>query len=585
MRPPDPPLPIPVPLSARIGPNVTQTGDRSASANDQGASTPLNFVLAVLSVVLPLVLLIVCYNVYKRLVLKVCSLLCPPRHGLHSTELVHADDSDSFHCVTSHQIQLERRPCHPSVDDPLRVKQDSEPMERPSRPTTASPAISVGSAIDLDMTAVPTGTGGTNEPSQWQLDKQPPVRPSPPEDGLPFPGDPDCAGSLRTQYICIENLKHAELKELCRKFHLPLGGNKQVLQQRLQDLSGDRDAWDSLLPGTTRPHKGSRGSGTGSSVLAVEKTKKTRMKRSAKRRELLLSKDTPTGTQTAGMSPSVERSKDTHTQAEKDAVIPWAQSVVTRHPYHPPLPPLPQLLAPQTQPMASPSSASVPPRPSRSSLTQHDIMRSHPTVLPVAVLPSLPPQSMVSAPPPVQASRAVPHHAVPPSLIQGTSTPWAQTRSVVQASNLSYCTQLKSLTLGDGTVLTFTTDDIPDPPLPRTAFLCIKDRPIAVKYWPTVYCHTKDPQKCKQWQGTKNNWCKWKDVIERYRQGTPEQFWEKFSQNGKRMSFTVIDRHLRLIRKEENDRATEEAWLPEGWGGARAPQAIGDCEKAGIARR
>ena len=58
-------------------------------------------------------------------------------------------------------------------------------------------------------------------------------------------------------------------------------------------------------------------------MLAVEKTKKTRMKRSAKRRELLLSKDTPTGTQTAGMSPSVERSKDTRTQAEKDAVIPW----------------------------------------------------------------------------------------------------------------------------------------------------------------------------------------------------------------------------------------------------------------------
>ncbi|KAN0088623.1 hypothetical protein V8E55_005680 [Tylopilus felleus] len=177
---------------------------------------------------------------------------------------------------------------------------------------------------------------------------------------------------------------------------------------------------------------------------------------------------------------------------------------------------------------------------------------------------------MVSAPPPVQALRAVPHHAVPPSLIQGTSTPWAQTRSVVQASNLSYCTQLKSLTLGDGTVLTFTTDDIPDPPAASsefldivklnaqwdntspdwqgTAFLCIKDRPIAVKYWPTVYCHTKDPQKCKQWQGTKNNWCKWKDVIERYRQGTPEQFWEKFSQNGKRMSFTAINRHLQEAR-------------------------------------
>ena len=67
----------------------------------------------------------------------------------------------------------------------------------------ASPAISVGSAIDLDMTAVLTGNGGTNEPSQWQLDKQPPVIPSLPEDGLPFSGNLDCAGSLRTQYICM----------------------------------------------------------------------------------------------------------------------------------------------------------------------------------------------------------------------------------------------------------------------------------------------------------------------------------------------------------------------------------------------
>ena len=54
------------------------------------------------------------------------------------------------------------------------------------------------------------------------------------------------------------------------------------------------------------------------------------------------------------------------------------------------------------------------------------------------------------------------------------------------------------------------------------------------------------------------------DVIKRYRQGTPEQFWEKFSQNGKRMSFTAIDSHLCLIRKEEKDRATEEARVKLG---------------------
>ncbi|KAN0082980.1 hypothetical protein V8E55_008775 [Tylopilus felleus] len=140
----------------------TQAGNRSASVNDQGAFTALNFVLAVLPVVLPLVLLIVYYKAYKRLIPKLCNLLCSPRRGLHSTELVH-DDSESLHCITSHQtrIQLERSPRYPSVDDPLRVEPDSEPMERPSRPTTAS-AMSMGSAIDSEMTAVPRDRAPTS---------------------------------------------------------------------------------------------------------------------------------------------------------------------------------------------------------------------------------------------------------------------------------------------------------------------------------------------------------------------------------------------------------------------------------------
>ena len=39
------------------------------------------------------------------------------------------------------------------------------------------------------------------------------------------------------------------------------------------------------------------------------------------------------------------------------------------------------------------------------------------------------------------------------------------------------------------------------------------------------------------------------DVVQRYRQGSPEQFWAEFSINGQHMKFTSIVRKLRDMRK------------------------------------
>ncbi|KAN0082939.1 hypothetical protein V8E55_008734 [Tylopilus felleus] len=54
------------------------------------------------------------------------------------------------------------------------------------------------------------------------------------------------------------------------------------------------------------------------------------------------------------------------------------------------------------------------------------------------------------------------------------------------------------------------------------------------------------------------------DVIERYFQGTPEQFW-RVQPEREEEDVTAIDRRLHSIRKEENNRATEEVRETRGF--------------------
>jgi hypothetical protein len=47
-------------------------------------------------------------------------------------------------------------------------------------------------------------------------------------------------------------------------------------------------------------------------------------------------------------------------------------------------------------------------------------------------------------------------------------------------------------------------------------------------------------------------------VVERWRQGTPDEFWADFSsEDGKHLSFTAIVERLRLSRKAEDERVSE----------------------------
>ncbi|KIJ08193.1 hypothetical protein PAXINDRAFT_54741, partial [Paxillus involutus ATCC 200175] len=119
--------------------------------------------------------------------------------------------------------------------------------------------------------------------------------------------------------------------------------------------------------------------------------------------------------------------------------------------------------------------------------------------------------------------------------------------------------------LGDRSILTLTPADIPDPvavsfanDIPRLntmwddvtphwqgeSVLKIKGHPIAIERWP---------------EGTKHRWSGWRAIVHRYRQGTPEEFWQEFSVDGRRMSFTTIVTCLREDRKRESEQAARTA--------------------------
>jgi hypothetical protein len=121
------------------------------------------------------------------------------------------------------------------------------------------------------------------------------------------------------------------LTEHCKSFKLPHSGNKAALTQRLTAFSKDKEHWtryvvtfvdisicsypgDSILPGATNAHKGSR---------KPEADKKTKPKISTLRREG--SFHDVDGVRVPN-APVTERSKDLRTAEEKAAIMPWVFS-------------------------------------------------------------------------------------------------------------------------------------------------------------------------------------------------------------------------------------------------------------------
>ncbi|KAI6028393.1 hypothetical protein F5J12DRAFT_805109 [Pisolithus orientalis] len=293
---------------------------------------------------------------------------------------------------------------------------------------------------------------------------------------LPFP---------TCQFSC--NRQPKELKVLCRKLGLSQTGTKQAFSQ-------DHDAWQRVLPGTRRSHKGPQNhhaQDTGS-----RKGKRGPAKRSAKQ------SGTAAGWQI------------THA----GTVSLQARTTLTLYPYQPPL-----AVAVTTGHGGGP--------------------------LGVLQSPGLPSPSA---------------DARCPSPASGDTSP------TVMATDPSSVVCM--LTLGDGTVLAFMLADIGDPTAmgfskdilrlnsmwdntsphwTGQSTLTIKGCPIVIKYWPKVYRYAHN----RQWKGIKHNWTCWKYIVECYHQGTPDEFWHGFSENGRLMSYTRILVLLCEARKKEDQEA------------------------------
>ncbi|KAF8199330.1 hypothetical protein K438DRAFT_1516533, partial [Mycena galopus ATCC 62051] len=120
-----------------------------------------------------------------------------------------------------------------------------------------------------------------------------------------------------------------------------------------------------------------------------------------------------------------------------------------------------------------------------------------------------------------------------------------------------------SVQLGDGTVILI--DNVSRVAVPATSFaenierlnqmwddtslhwkndsvVMINNHSIALVYWP------------------ESNWTEWKFLVERYRQGTPDEFWSAFkSKDGSPMSYTAICAALRNERKNTDKELADQA--------------------------
>ncbi|KAF8179761.1 hypothetical protein K438DRAFT_1603504 [Mycena galopus ATCC 62051] len=140
----------------------------------------------------------------------------------------------------------------------------------------------------------------------------------------------------------------------------------------------------------------------------------------------------------------------------------------------------------------------------------------------------------------------------------------------------------RSFTLGNGIIINIMVEAIKNVSVPATSFaedierlnqmwddtsphwrgdsvVKINTQSIALIYWPEIF------KKTGLWSAHKSHWTEWKFLVERYRQGTPEEFWTTFgTSNSGRMSYTAICTRLRKERMDADDELVKQAMLEYG---------------------
>jgi hypothetical protein len=117
--------------------------------------------------------------------------------------------------------------------------------------------------------------------------------------------------------------------------------------------------------------------------------------------------------------------------------------------------------------------------------------------------------------------------SVPVPIVSAGSHGEGDSSDLEGGSSITKTTQPRLICLGDGTVITFTNADVPNPPVisfvddiarlnqiwddtssfwnPADCALRIHDHPIALVHWKAIYSYGKTGQ----WRGTRNKWADW----------------------------------------------------------------------------
>ncbi|KAG6884565.1 hypothetical protein C0992_006082 [Termitomyces sp. T32_za158] len=383
------------------------------------------------------------------------------------------------------------------------------------------------------------------------------------EDRLPFP-------TWRDGKMCIDyrNLQQNKtiLIDWTKEFKLPYSRKKvSELQDQLIEFSQlGQDKWvDALTPGVRRSHRGPRSG-----------PRKTKMKLSYQRHYEQFGPRLVEATIIPDAGPPLLSSThmdDPRSEEEKNELLLWAKEITHTFPYKQPslLTSVPSVTLPRpgnthdeglsrlttkvselSQAIAALTSSSslLSPKDSLHHLASTTAAVSEPDTTNEDINTSI----SISLQPTPHPSRDLcpPASAIPTRLLQ----------------------------LGNGTLLTFTENDVPDPPASSFAKdisrlnamwddmssfwagksdLIILGQPIALCYWRDVYRYWK----IGCWDGIKQNWHDWEAVVMSYRAHSPDEFWAAFSDgSGNRLPWTSIVARLRISRINDDHTLTLRAY-------------------------
>ncbi|PBK86690.1 hypothetical protein ARMGADRAFT_1168927 [Armillaria gallica] len=468
--------------------------------------------------------------------------------------------------------------------------------------------------LTMDMTREPPSTSLT-APVPTAEEQPPSVTTTPEdEDKYPFPVGPDKDGNFGVEIIdlSLESNSSTDFMELCKQFNLAYSGTKPVQRERLITFShGGMEKWrSSLLIPAWIAHKGIRSHGVTSG--GVTKAKKPRKPTHLRARLLTANASRPANTSAVGLS--VQRSKDTWSQAEIDEILPWCRRVRARianaklqvlrhthlHERRADSISVGQLFNPSDlfeNPLFADRVASIveawlavvasstgvapttsSPRPSISidaasmGLTAHSVdifdavdRPDSPTMpsfeqlaLDQATLPSSPPpQVMPAFSPPTNGHNIKTSDAVSSGSRQctlqfadGTSLSVDQ-GAIPPTKPFQYASDITSL---------IASWDDGSPEWNPTSDYPIKiyGRPIPIRLWHDLYCLNNALP--GEWKQLKHVWGLWRHFMKSYQALTPDRFWARFSHaSGQRFSFSRISDILREEWKEADAELTQRA--------------------------